>query len=356
MTNKYLKIKKKVNPVYLYIEIDNEKCSSKEIKILKKYAGVKLGETIARIVVVPDDMPLGALHYTIQRLFGWINRYKSSFELPDDIFYDLTENNTSKWSNLVGLLFCYPWFEKKSDYANVNYKDNKKTFPEERFREEYTGPYYDNSFFNSYRSMQKFIQDYFSNLEVIRGLHETFNIDKLTSFSTGKPEQDEHFRLSAKSLLPSITVSSLMTQKGSDLCMNKEIMKVYAKEKLTVNNEYLGHKVLPFTNKLIYIYGAESKWKVNILRLENVDDLIKGKVIDETCVEEAKKVVIKKHKPYCIFKNGANVLDDVDNLPGFCEFLLNVFENDDIEKKKKTLRFGRRRDWHAEEIHDPILF
>lgn len=347
MTNKYYASGEKDNLVYLHLEIDNSRCTPKEAKILKKYANVKYGDTISRDIIIPGDMPLGALHYVIQRVFGYINRYISSFKLPDDVFNNITQDDTYKWATLVGQYFSYPWFDYQLGYFNHKYCDNKMNYPEFRFKDEYIGPYYDtNLFSNAFRCTQTSIQEYIESLEVIKGLDDTFNIDKLSNFSSGNAKKDEYLKQNANNLKLSIKVSSILATHEDEIQTNQEIVK---------HNEYLNQEILQITHKLIYTYGAESKWIVNISRLENFDSFINDFIVDMNEVFKAENTVREEYKPCCVLKDGANVLDDVDNIPGFCEFLYDIFENRNIVKKKEALRFGRRRDWHAEEIDDPII-
>lgn len=350
MINENYTSEEKDNLVYLHLEIDNKRCTPRETNILKQYANVKYGDTISRYIIIPKDMPLMTLHFVIQRIFGWIDRYSHSFRLPDDIFYDITKDDTYRWAQLVGSLFPYLWLYNMGS-ENSFYKDNKKTNPEGRFEDDYTGPYITSySLYGACNRMRSAVKQKLDDLKAKKGLDDSINIDKLSSYSSGDVENDEFLKYNANSLLLSIKVSSILATQDVNIKENQEMVKHYEDEAYFYDED-----ILPITHKLIYSYGPENKWIVNISRLNNFDSLVKDGLVDKEHVIEAEKAVLEKYKPFCVLKDGANVLDDVDNIPGFCNFLLDIFKNENLEKKKEALRFGRRRDWYFEEMDDPII-
>ena len=85
---------------YLHVETNaNSSCSERNIETLKKYANVKYGTTISRDIIIPGDMTLLALHYTIQKLFGWEDIYQYILQLPQSVFNELTHDNTYFWAD-----------------------------------------------------------------------------------------------------------------------------------------------------------------------------------------------------------------------------------------------------------------
>lgn len=108
-------------------------------EIVKKYGKAKEG--ISREIIVPFFYPLHALHYAIQKAFGWQNSHLHHFELPGDVFNKLTEDYFVKYCMLCGLLFRFPYSddEMKDIYWDDDYREGKsfKTW----LKEKYTAPY-----------------------------------------------------------------------------------------------------------------------------------------------------------------------------------------------------------------------
>ena len=89
----------------LYDEYADGRIDEEEIDVFRRYGKLEHGNSISRDIIVPEDLPLYALHYVIQRAFGWQNSHLRRFELPDERFQSLTNRKTSTWSSLVGVLF-----------------------------------------------------------------------------------------------------------------------------------------------------------------------------------------------------------------------------------------------------------
>ena len=77
--NYYGKIKKQPEVLKLNLTLDAGKLSSQDENILKSLGMVKNG--ITRQILVPADITLHALHYVIQRAFGWQNSHLHQYTL-----------------------------------------------------------------------------------------------------------------------------------------------------------------------------------------------------------------------------------------------------------------------------------
>lgn len=137
-------------------------------------------------------------------------------------------------------------------------------------------------------------------------------------------ENDEFLKYNANSLLLSIKVSSILAAHGVEIEANQEMIKHY--EFKEYFNDY---DILPIIHKLIYSYGPENKWIINIRRLNNFDSLV---------------------------KDGENGLEDVANLSGFCKFLTIIYEGKYSKERNTMLKYARRIDWHIDEISILIVF
>ena len=78
-------------PIHLHLELVSDYMSDEEEVMLKRYGESSTGTIISRDILVPFDMTLHALHYTIQKLFGWQNSHLRRFILSEgehDLFWD----------------------------------------------------------------------------------------------------------------------------------------------------------------------------------------------------------------------------------------------------------------------------
>lgn len=108
-----------------------------EITLLQKYARFNTG--FSRDIVVPADMTLHALHYAIQKLFGWENSHLRQFSLMPKDFGAVTNGLTTSWESLCGALFRFPQEEDQEPYWDDDYKglQSFKTWLKHKYR----GPY-----------------------------------------------------------------------------------------------------------------------------------------------------------------------------------------------------------------------
>ena len=74
------------HPIKLRLVLSDPYLDEDDQRILRQYGDSSTGTTISRELLIPADMTLHALHYVIQRLFGWQNSHLRSFELPEEVF------------------------------------------------------------------------------------------------------------------------------------------------------------------------------------------------------------------------------------------------------------------------------
>ncbi|MCD7820947.1 MAG: plasmid pRiA4b ORF-3 family protein [Clostridiales bacterium] len=82
----------------------------------------KQKNAISRDILVPGEMNLHALHYAIQRLFGWQNSHLHNFSLPQADFDQFTADTFGGYTDLCGVLFRFP----DSDASDTNWDDDYK--------------------------------------------------------------------------------------------------------------------------------------------------------------------------------------------------------------------------------------
>ena len=97
-------------------------CSAQDMGILHKYG--KVEKSISRDIIAPADITLHALHYAIQKLFGWQNSHLHHYEFPEQIFNELTGGSFARWCSLAGIYFRFPDEELDDLYWDDDYEPN----------------------------------------------------------------------------------------------------------------------------------------------------------------------------------------------------------------------------------------
>ena len=118
-TRKILDLTTDLDVLKLRLELVNYYETEEETEILRRYGKAENG--IIREVLIPGRMPLHAVHFMIQRLFGWRNSHLHHFELPKPVFEGLTADSASAWVDLCGVYFRFP---EGNDYSDVYWDDD----------------------------------------------------------------------------------------------------------------------------------------------------------------------------------------------------------------------------------------
>ena len=122
-----------------------DKLDDNETKILQRYG--KMQNMISRDLIVPLDITLHALHYAIQRAFGWQNCHLHHFSLDpfgtQVMLNTLTGNRFANWSKLCGLYFRCLADTSEEETADIYWDDDYREWesPKVWMRKKYTGPY-----------------------------------------------------------------------------------------------------------------------------------------------------------------------------------------------------------------------
>jgi len=109
------------------------------------------------------------------------------------------------------------------------------------------------------------------------------------------------------------------------------------------------------TKELIYNYDFEDNWRVRITRYKDCEDLLKHNVIGEYELEEAEDIVLNKHKPVCINKDGISVFDDVGGLSGFADFLGVIYEGEDKEESANARAWAKSLGWSDRKVSNKMI-
>ena len=326
--------------IYLHLELRDPELKPKCQDILRKYGKSPNGISISRDILVPRDMTLDALHYTIQRLFGWLNMHNRTFNLPREDFEDVTEGKVKTWSRYVGKLFQTP------SQLEAARKSQLKQIPEERvtqenFQKKYTGPYDLGNQKKAYELSQADIQsmlDAFPEVEI-------HNPQNLRSFDfehgTKKPLQD----LTMDQLRGTMFMASDFTDLMEHLLVD-EIL-AYEDEPLRKPEETQN-----LSHRLFYAYDESEAWVVEISKKHDAEELIRQGLVKREAVERAKEQVEETYAPVCLVRQGLNVFEDIGGLTGFCTFLDVYYGSSygaDAEEKEELANWAKDLGWIDEE-------
>ena len=150
----------------LRLELITDWLQAKERGTLNRYGRAERG--ITRDIIVPAEMTLHALHYAIQRAFGWCNSHLHNFQLPESAFRALVgeEQKFTDWKPLCGLYFRFPTEDMSDLYWDDDYEGEGsiKTW----MRKKYTAPYFYGGFSEHYMESQMRMRVFsYKNPEVV---------------------------------------------------------------------------------------------------------------------------------------------------------------------------------------------
>lgn len=324
-----------LNILKLHLELDTEYVGEEEKELLKKHGHMK--NSISRDILVPADITLHALHYVIQRAFGWQNGHLHNFSLPDHVFEELTDNRFSAWAELAGVYFRFPTENFEDIYWDDDYEENQSF--KSWLKKKYTGPYQYRGFSEHYLYNQEEVKGMFSRWEEITD-HELLERLPLTSLLyTGQENSIAEAKEHAKNQLNKICFEDIYEQYESTNFKSRKQRREFL-EKCNID-------VLPVTYQLNYSYDYGDGWEVKI----TCDGVLSKDEIEQGIFEE----VIEKHRPVCIAKDGIELVDDVGGIHGFCEMLETIYECDSydeeaVEERKNTLGWAQMMGWSGRRI------
>lgn len=99
----------------------------------------KAEKGISRTAIVPGDMNLHALHYVIQKMFGWQNSHLHMFSLSDNDFKSVTACRIGEWEKLCGAIFRFPGADIADIYWDDDYEEGIS--PKTWLKRKYSAPY-----------------------------------------------------------------------------------------------------------------------------------------------------------------------------------------------------------------------
>ena len=327
--------------------------SSEEEEILRKYARYRTG--FSRDIIVPSDMTLHALHYSIQRLFGWGNSHLREFSLMPDDFAAVTNGLTSVWENLCGVLFRFPEEDNQELFWDDDYNGRQsfKTW----LKQKYTGPYSTYCTCDTYSGNQRLVTQF--NREFPQ-YAKTEPAEKLNDF-----QGQVWLGGNLNCLMERIRLSELFVPENVDLpCRDEWKTFIRSSIQQAKNSE---PELLPFVHAIMYQYDFGDGWCVKIsceegycskagLDSEDAADIATGISgssaffrIGDGCrinngFNEILSYVAFKKNPICVSADGMNLVDDVGGVFGFVDFI-ETLHGDDAEEAQEMKNWAESLGW-----------
>lgn len=333
-----------VTAIRLHLELKDDYLGENEKTLLRKYGGSSTGSSIGRDILIPSDMPLHNLHYAIQRLFGWQNSHLRKFVLPKEIYEGLTGGTVKGWADLVGVLFQPPGENEHELFWDDDYRGGSiKTW----LQKKYTGPYVFRGVAEDYNRARAEIEQFMKGYPPV-DVFESFS----DFYNRSKGTEDKERRILKRAPLVELTLEemadSLIVESGTeDLLERLEVAEVLAcKDELVCN----GASLFPVTDKLIYNYDFGDNWTVMITKEKDCTDLLRSGYITKGELADAEAEVLTRHKPICLHRDGAFVLEDVGGLPGFIRFLEVIHEGEDEEERRDSVSWAKSLGWSGRKI------
>lgn len=386
--------------IRLHLEICDEHPNDDDMEVLNKFGKLKYSNCISRDIIVPKDMPLYALHYAIQRAFGWENSHRHSFKLPNVVFDAVTNINVSMWSCLVGVLFRSPMMSDEDEFWADDYTGGSfKNW----LRKKYTGPYlsqcYGEGIISCQENMMKLDMNRDYYVVYAKGFNpETQECDENEHIARVSPVYDSKgnrrevpspwydneeasrveimkledvpsrgvlhlFEKNPMSLLERLPISSVLAASHMGLVENgSEEERAYIDEQISKNGkevfkplEIFVYKIVreqidspqvqpipsPVTETLFYCYDYITKWKIKITASENCQDLVESGRVTQSELDRANVKCREAYRPVIIARDGEMLLDDVGGIHGFAKFLRTInldLEDMGPEEQRKAKR------------------
>lgn len=318
---------------------------------------MKYGEHISRDVIVPADIPLYAIHYLIQRLFGWQNSHLHDFRLPEDKFSEVTGNTVGTWCQLVGILFRSPFMSDDAEFWADDYEGGSfKNW----LTKKYTGPYISQCYEEGIMSCLGDMQNIFKavvNEEPFYVLYVKYSEDD-EHVVAAKPVYDENgkkndpptadwidgekrvevikfgdvpvrglrFERSNFDLLERLPLYSVLSTDPIEGGEMLDMIQKYIDRIIENGVDSPSVQVIPIaiTDTLFYNYDFGDGWTVKISIMDDCRDLVEQKRVNQEQLDKAQIKCRELYRPVTIAVDGEMLLDDVGGMHGFVEFLSTI--------------------------------
>lgn len=145
-----------VSVYHLHLELDDDWVGEENKEDFLKLS--KAERSISRDVLVPFDMTLRALHYVIQKLFGWQNSHLHNFSLSEEDFDLITAGRLGPYADLCGSIFRFPSESMENQDWDDDYEPDRN--PKQWFRKKYSRPFHQCSIRDTWIGGQMELKDF----------------------------------------------------------------------------------------------------------------------------------------------------------------------------------------------------
>lgn len=261
----------------------------------------------------------------------------------------MTNNTVKGWVDLVGILFQPPSEGEEDVFWDDDYESgNLNTW----LKKKYIGPYEYGGVFEHLEMAKRVVGE-------LMNYHKMVNIEEpFSSYCERKKDDDDaEIRIIRKAPLIDLTIdemnNSIIIENGTEKLLERlEVNDVIASKEEDLSSNGL----FPLTYELIYNYDFGDNWEVYITKHDDCDDLIENFKVSENEIRDAVKVVLEKHKPVCINKDGLSVLDDVGGLSGFSRLLKDIYESEDRQKGSNMRAWAKSIGWSPKKVSIKKIF
>ena len=344
-------------------------CDEHDLKVLHKHSKVK--NAISRDIIVPADITLHALHYAIQKLFGWQNSHLHHYEFPEEVFNELTRGSFARWCSLAGIYFRFPEVELEDLFWDDDYEPNMSV--KSWFKSKYKGPYSYGGLGDYYCENQRKVRELKRNLPAfaVRPSFQEFMANggkydsKITQVVPLEAATIEQFQNSVDlgggltHLLERLTLMEYLYLPDNSYFLDSidDIIHFYEDELETILeiwesiltdidnrfDDFCMYATLSTvrmqakSEQLNYYYDYGDGWKVSIRLTEAYYlDCIDNEIINN---------VYLNHAPVCIEADGLPLLDDVGGIYGYIDFLNKVHYSESEEERAEIKEWARSLGW-----------
>lgn len=369
-----------------------------EVTLLQKFARFNTG--FSRDIVVPADMTLHALHYAIQKLFGWENSHLRQFSLMPKDFDAVTNGMTASWESLCGVLFRFPQEDDQEPYWDDDYEglQSFKTWLKHKYRGPYQmygirDTYYDNqSQFGHFRkefekttkqSVAPTLNEFKEQVWLggdFNCLMERLRISELlVPESIGLPDLSEWKNTIQNSIYNVRKTLSSYSEEFAANYMRYVIEMQYGisrSEGVSNQISFLRRMVepmlMPFVREILYQYDFGDGWCVKVSCEEGYyyndlfdiadDRFVVAKLNDKDFVadrdyyrsrdnlrvddklNDVLRYVEWKKFPACVTADGMNLVDDVGGIHGYVDFI-RTLHGENKEEAREIREWAESLGW-----------
>lgn len=356
--------------IKLHMELDTSQAylDKHEKALLKKYG--KMNTAISRDIIVPGDITLHALHYVLNRAFGWTNSHLHCFHPSDSDFAKMIKNKKlSEWKLFTGMYFRFPSEDYHDIYWDDNYDDDTLSGLRLWFKRKYKGPYYYGGYGEFFDNCQREINALYKRfpiLEVRKPFWESYDEKQSLNSKQNKDnsKQDDIKRVAKindvtldelsdtimfegggfNQLIERLPLYDILLMPG----MKQDFATWYFDSRVVLRQcqqeeEILAPVTFPILKELLYWYDYGEDWKVKIVASEVYKT---GSAYLQTSYPTYQ---LKVHRPVCVASDGLALCDDVGGINGYCD-MLQALHGDDLRAKYNYQQWSKGQGWTGKPI------